>query len=86
MLIIEKEAYLDHWHRIEDQPHRKEVWMEGYIEVPETHVFACMGYCDLVIEDGVLTGIIPYELPPPAEAEPNHIEFIAGLMEGYGDE
>ncbi len=57
-------------HSIQSQSHRDAVWLEGYIEVPDAltaKAFATAGYCDLVIENGVLTDIVP--LPPP-EAPP----------------
>jgi hypothetical protein len=59
---------IDGLHPIESQSHRRKVWMDGYIAVPpqlETEVWATQGYCDLVIEDGVLTGITPLPIPEP---------------------
>lgn len=60
-------------HNIESQSHRRTCWMEGFIEVPphlEAAVWASGGYCDLIIEDGVLVGITPTERPPKPEPEP----------------
>lgn len=59
-------------HLLESQSHRTECWMDGWIAVPpelEESIWACSGFCDLTIEDGVLTGITPTERPEP-EPEP----------------
>ncbi len=66
MTIISIEKLAPGWHDVQSQSHRTEVWLDGYIEVPETLsdlAFSIGGYCDLVIEDGVLTDIIPAPLP-----------------------
>lgn len=57
---------------MQSQSGRTSVWEEGYIEVPahlESAAWDCMGYCELQITDGVLTGITPTERPP-APPEP----------------
>lgn len=60
-------------HEYESQSRRTENWMGAeWLEVPESLVsslYACGGYCDLQIEDGVLVGITPTERPEP-EPEP----------------
>ena len=66
MTIIECISDENGQHLIESQSHRKECWLDGYIAVPlelEQKVLNCLGYCDLVINDGVLTDITPKEIP-----------------------
>jgi hypothetical protein len=62
------------FHSIESQSHRTEVWMDGYIEVPESLLEAVMesgGWCNLVLDgNGRLTGIVPLEQPAPKPFEP----------------
>lgn len=60
------------YHPLQSQSHRDTCWEEGYIELPERlreRAYACKGYCELVIEDGVLVDILP--MTPPAEANPS---------------
>lgn len=68
--IVKIEGY-NGFHEYESQSHRTSNWMgDGWIEVPDAFVptlYDCEGYCDLQIEDGVLTGITPTERP---ELEP----------------
>lgn len=55
-------------HIVESQSHRTDVWMDGYIEVPpylEATALASGGYCDLIIDGGVLVGITPTGKPEP---------------------
>ena len=76
LTIIKIEADGQGRHDIQSQSHRTECWEEGYIAVPprlEADVWACMGWCELVIEDGVLTGITPTERPPEPEQPPGHL-------------
>ena len=66
MTIIKILADENNLHSLESQSHRTECWLDGYIAVPqelEKNVWDCLGYCDLVIEDGVLTDILPKEIP-----------------------
>lgn len=74
MLIIQIEPLASGQHPIQSQSHRTECWVDGYIAVPaelEDEVHSCLGYCDLTMEEGVLTGIIPHpELIPEPESEP----------------
>lgn len=67
MTIIQIESK-NGFHNIESQSHREEVWMEGYIAVPpelEMAAWDSGGFCDLTIQDGILTGITPTERPEP---------------------
>ena len=71
MLIIQTEALESGQHPIESQSGRKTCWLPGYIEVPghlEREVWACLGWCDLTIEGGKLTGITPGAIPEPEPA------------------
>ena len=84
LTIIEIAAREDGGHGLESQSHRTECWMEGWIAVPEELVdtaWACRGYCDLTIEDGVLTGITPKEPPPLPEPEPTAEERLNDIEE-----
>ena len=68
MTIIELNRREDGGHGLQSQSDRTECWMDGWIAVPpelEESVWNCMGFCDLTIEDGVLTGITPIERPEP---------------------
>lgn len=76
MTIIEIEDH-DGFHDIQSQSHRRTVWLSGYIAVPpalESAAWATGGYCNLTIEDGVLTGITPTERPEPEPEEPEASE------------
>lgn len=71
MLIIQIEALESGQHPIQSQSGRKTCWLPGYIEVPghlEREVWACLGWCDLTIECGKLTGITPGAIPEPEPA------------------
>ena len=84
LTIIEIAAREDGGHGLESQSHRTECWMEGGIAVPEELVdtaWACRGYCDLTIEDGVLTGITPKDPPPLPEPEPTAEERLNDIEE-----
>ena len=69
LTIIEIQARPDGGHNMESQSHRTENWMgEGWVEVPpqlEQAAWSCCGYCQLVMEDGKLTDLIPGEIPAP---------------------
>ena len=72
MTIIQIEPLETGQHPIQSQSHRKSCWLNGWIEVPshlESAVWETLGWCDLTIEDGKLTGITPTERPEP-EPEP----------------
>lgn len=83
LTIIEIAAREDGGHGLESQSHRTECWQEGWIAVPEELVdtaWACRGYCDLTIQDGVLTGITPREAPPLPEQPPTDTEVLNVLL------
>ena len=70
MTIIKILADENNQHSLESQSHRTECWLDGYIAVPqelEKKAWDCLGYCDLVIEDGVLTDILPKDIPVDIE-------------------
>ena len=70
MTIIKILADENNLHSLESQSHRTECWLDGYIAVPqelEKKVWDCMGCCDLVINDGVLTDILPKDIPVDIE-------------------
>lgn len=80
MTIIKLSPQESGQHTLESQSHRTACWMDGWIAVPEeleSDVWDCMGYCDLIIEDGVLTDITPRERPEPQEqTEPTQLDRI----------
>lgn len=64
LTIIKIQANAKGRHDIQSQQDRSECWEEGWIAVPEAleaQVWACRGYCELEIQDGVLTGVTPTE-------------------------
>lgn len=75
MLTIISKEKVNGLHPIEAQSGRTEVWLDGYVEVPEHLIdlaWETCGYCDLVFdENGNLTEIIPTEKPViPDEPDP----------------
>ena len=71
MTIIEIEARADGGHGLQSQSHRTECWLEGWITVPpqlEQAAWDCRGYCELDIQDGVLVGLTPGQMPEPEPA------------------
>lgn len=82
MTIIQIEPLETGQHPIQSQSHRKSCWLEGWIEVPahlESAVWETLGWCDLTIEDGKLTGITPTERPEPEpepEPEPTQLDRV----------
>ena len=83
LTIIEIEAREDGGHGLQSQSHRTECWLDGWIAVPrelEETVWGCRGYCQLEIQDGVLTGVIPGETPALPEAEPGADEVLNALL------
>lgn len=79
LTIIEIQAGSDGGHGLQSQSHREKCWLEGWIAVPEKltrAVWDCGGYCDLTIEDGVLTAVTPKERPAPPESEPTEEERL----------
>ena len=91
MTIIQIDALDNGQHPIQSQSHRKACWLEGWIEVPahlESAVWDTLGWCDLTIEDGKLTGITPTERPEPEpgpEPEPTLDERVTALEDGKAD-
>ena len=85
LTMIERTARPDGGHRVHSQSHRKGNWLgEGWLEVPqhlEPEVWACCGYCDLTVEDGTLTGIVPRERPEPEGEETLSAEEVTALLE-----
>lgn len=50
------------YHPLQSQSHRVSCWEDGFIEVPEglqEKAYGCHGHCELTIENGVLTDIVP---------------------------
>jgi len=81
MTIIEIQPHVDGHHSIQAQSGRTSCWMDGWIEVPahlESAVWGTLGWCDLIIEDGKLTGITPTERPEPEPTvyQPTEIEQL----------
>ena len=70
LTIIEVNARPDGGHGLQSQSHRKECWLDGWVAVPPSlteQVWACGGYCDLTLKQGVLTAVTPRERPQPEE-------------------
>lgn len=82
MTIIQISALETGQHPIQSQTGRDECWIDGWIEVPahlEAAVWDTLGWCDLIIEDGKLTGITPTERPEPEpepEPEPTQLDRV----------
>lgn len=79
LTIIKIEADEQGRHEIQSQSHRTACWEEGYIAVPshlEAKVWESLGWCDLTIEDGALTGITPRERPAPEPEEETETERL----------
>ena len=82
LTIIQIAALETGQHPIQSQSGRTECWEDGWIAVPpelEQAVWDCLGYCELEITDGVLTGVMPAEVPPPPAEEPSQEERLAAL-------
>ena len=72
LTIIEIKARADGGHGLQSQSHRTKCWLEGWVEVPprlEQAAWDCMGYCDLTLKNGKLTGLTPKERPAPEETQ-----------------
>ncbi|MCI5704467.1 hypothetical protein [Candidatus Pseudoscillospira sp. SGI.172] len=79
LTIIELTPRADGGHGVQSQSHRKECWLEGWIEVPEAlvqTVWDCGGYCELTVEEGVLTAVTPAQRPAGPEQEPTELEQL----------
>lgn len=71
MTIIQIEPLESGQHPIQSQSRRTSCWLEGYIEVPaylESAVWNTLGWCDLTIEGGMLTGVTLGTIPEPEPA------------------
>jgi len=89
LTIIELQARPDGGHGLQSQSGREECWLEGWIAVPkelEADVWATGGWCELTVENGVLTGITPTGRPPEPEPEPTaeeklraDVDFLAAM-------
>ena len=87
MLIISAEQTEQGQHLFESQSHREECWMEGYAAVPtelEEAVTGCMGYCDVTIENGVVTAVEPHPeripVPEPTQTQPTAQDDTDALL------
>ena len=79
LTIIELTARPDGGHALQSQSHRTQCWLEGWIAVPDhlrEAVWDCGGYCDLTVEEGVLTNLTPREQPRQPEPEPTEVEQL----------
>ena len=84
LTIIQEEAMESGMHGLQAQSGRTESWLKGWLAVPEeleAEVWACGGWCDLTVEDGILVGIVPKERPPqppqpPTEQEDNDAMLV----------
>lgn len=62
---------------------RQECWLEGFVPVPDHLVdaaFACKGFCELQMEDGVLVNLIPKDIPRQGTVEPTAEEDRDSLL------
>lgn len=85
LTIIKIEPEASGIHLVESQSHRTENWMgDEYVEVPDDLVPQLNdGWCDLTIEDGVLTALTPTKRPgpePEPEPEPTDTEVLNTLL------
>ena len=88
LTIIKIQANAKGRHDIQSQQDRSECWEEGWIAVPEAleaQVWACRGYCELEIHDGILAGVTPTQRPPEPEPDPEYVtyaELASAIREG----
>lgn len=84
MFIIKIEADKNGRHPMQSQSHRKECWLDGFISIPEEledSALSCDGYCDLIIEGGILKGITPCIERRPKKEEPITAEERLAALE-----
>lgn len=65
------------FHPLQSQSHREICWEHGFIAVPERlleRAYAAQGHCELKIEDGVLTDLVPLAIPKQSRKEPSEAE------------
>ena len=82
LTIIKIEAGANSHHPVESQSHRTECWLDGWTAVPQNlaeKVMDCGGYCDLVMEGGMLTDIVKKEKPVLPAPPPTVEERCAAL-------
>lgn len=68
MTIIKIDPLESGQHPWESQSGRASCWLDGWIAVPEaleSKARETLGWCDLVIQDGVLVDIVPTTRPEP---------------------
>ena len=83
LTIIEIEARADGGHGLQSQSHRDSCWQEGWIAVPpqlEKAVWDCCGYCELDIQDGVLVGLTPGQVPQPPQSPADDRAVLNALL------
>lgn len=69
LTIVQLERGANKAHGMQSQSGRTACWLEGWIILPEhlKEAFqACGGWCELVVEDGTVTGVVPDEENPSA--------------------
>lgn len=79
LTIMELKARPDGGHGIQSQGHRTSCWLDGWVAVPEhlqAQLWSCMGYCEPVLANGVLTGLKPTPRPPEPEPQPSALEQL----------
>ncbi len=84
LTIIEIQDNGQRSHSVQSQSHRTECWLEGWTAVPEhlvERVYACGGYCDLVMTGDVLTDIVEGQRPPKPPTEPSETEKLRSDMD-----
>ena len=83
MTIIKIEPLESGQHPLESQSGRASCWLDGWIAVPEaleSKAWKTLGWCDLVIQDGVLVDIVPTTRPEPEPTPaPSYEERMAAL-------
>lgn len=73
------------FHPLQSQSHRETCWEDGFIAVPERlleRAYAAQGHCELKIEDGVLTDLVPLAIPkqiPEPSAEEDRDSMLVDL-------
>jgi len=83
MTIISVEK-INGMHPLHRQHHREEVWLEGYIQVPEDleqKAWESLGFCELIYDgSGMLADIKPTERPAPPPPEPTAQDDTDALL------
>lgn len=83
MTIVKIDPLESGQHPWESQSGRASCWLDGWIAVPEaleSKAWETLGWCDLVIQDGVLVDIVPTTRPEPEPTPaPSYEERMAAL-------